>query len=61
MPREMLTRVFTPADLAPHEALRRRTEERLHGPDCYRLKFSPAEAEAVRERTAIVASRFDDA
>ena len=57
-PRKTLARNFTHADLAPDEALLRQAEERLHSPDYYRLKFSPAEAEAVRERTATVASGF---
>ncbi|MGH6940328.1 sulfotransferase family protein [Hypericibacter sp.] len=57
-PRKTLIRILAHADLEPDEALLRQAEERLHRPDYYRLKFSPMEAEAVRERTATVASCF---
>jgi hypothetical protein len=58
MPREALARILAHAELEPDDALMRQAQERLRKPDNYRLKFSPAEVEVVRERTVTVASVF---
>jgi hypothetical protein len=58
MPQETLARIFAHAALKPGDALLCQADERLHKPDYYRLKFSPAEADAIRERTATVAAGF---
>jgi hypothetical protein len=57
-PAETLRRILDHASLDADQAILKQAEARLHMPTYYRPEFSAAEAEAIHERTASVASCF---
>jgi sulfotransferase family protein len=57
-PRDTLARICEHAALDPDDRLLQEAEDRLRMPQYYRPQFAPAQAEAIRERTATVAACF---